>query len=145
MIAKTWCSVIASALMISTTSMVVQAEETGQPTICALTQLLECVHGDTCQAISPESIGAPRFLQINASGEMIKDPAGGDEAPGSVVTNRALIDGKLILQGTDPGQDDLRDGVGWTLSVAEDTGRLVLTAAGDDVAYVAFGDCIPAP
>ena len=39
----------------------------------------------------------------------------------------------------------MRDGVGWTVALAEDERRLVLTAAGDAVAYVAFGACLPAP
>lgn len=145
MTSKVWALGSVLALAISGASSAGNAEESGESTICALTRLMECVDGEACQAIEPETIGAPRFLQIDLAGDRIRDPAGGDQAPGSAVANRAEVDGKLILQGTDPGLDDLRDGVGWTVSIAADTGSLVLTAAGDDVAYVAFGDCIAAP
>jgi hypothetical protein len=31
--------------------------------------------------------------------------------------------------------------VGWSLAIAEDTGKMVLTASGDDVGFVVFGAC----
>ena len=121
------------------------AEEEGGSRLCAITQLLECVEGDVCLAIDPEAVGAPRFLAIDDDGPRIRDPKADHEAPGSAVVHSDRIDGKLILQGTDPGIEDLRDGVAWTVAIAEDSGGMVLTAAGDNVAYVAFGDCLATP
>ena len=121
------------------------AEEERGSRLCAITQLLECVDGDVCLAIDPEAVGAPRFLAIDDDGKRISDPKTDHEAPGSAVVHSDRIDGKLILQGTDPGIEDLRDGVAWTVAIAEDSGGMVLTAAGDDVAYVAFGDCLDTP
>jgi hypothetical protein len=119
------------------------AEENASPLLCALTQMLECVEGDACRQIDAEAIGAPRFARVDVAGGRIHDPEAGERAPGSTVVHSARVDGKLILQGTDPGIEELRDGVGWTVAVAEDERRLVLTAAGDAVAYVAFGACLP--
>ena len=48
-----------------------------------------------------------------------------------------------MLQGAEDGYEDLRDGLGWTLSIAEDTGQVVLTASGDQVAFVVFGAALP--
>lgn len=53
------------------------------------------------------------------------------------------VDGKLILQGAEDGLEGVRDGVGWTLVISEDTGKFVLTASGEEVAFVVFGACIP--
>ncbi len=55
----------------------------------------------------------------------------------------ALVDGKLILQGAEDGYQSVRDGLGWTIAIAEDTGRVVMTASGDQVAFVVFGACLP--
>ncbi len=54
-----------------------------------------------------------------------------------------LVDGKLILQGAEDGYQSVRDGLGWTITIAEDTGRVVMTASGDKVAFVVFGACLP--
>jgi hypothetical protein len=53
------------------------------------------------------------------------------------------VDGKLMLQGAEDGYEGISDGVGWTIAISEDTGRGVLTASGDEVAFVVFGACIP--
>jgi len=54
-----------------------------------------------------------------------------------------LIDGKLILQGAEDGVEGVRDGVGWTMAIAQETGKAVLTASGDQVGFVVFGACTP--
>ena len=133
-----------AALMCTAATMAVAQDESASK-LCAITQLLDCVDGDACYAIEPERIGAPRFLQVDNDGQQIRDPKSDHEAPGSTVAHSERIDGKLILQGTDPGVEDLRDGVAWSVAIVEDNGGMVLTAAGEGVAYVAFGDCLAAP
>ena len=51
------------------------------------------------------------------------------------------LDGKLILQGADDGVEDVRDGMAWSMSISEDTGKMVLSASGDGFAMVVFGAC----
>jgi len=36
-----------------------------------------------------------------------------------------------------------KDGLGWTIAISEGTGRVVMTASGDQVAFVVFGACLP--
>ena len=45
-----------------------------------------------------------------------------------------MLHAALVLQGAQDGLKDVRDGVGWTVAIMEDTGRMVLTASGDMVA-----------
>jgi hypothetical protein len=45
------------------------------------------------------------------------------------------MDGKIFLQGI-----ELR---GWSIVISEQTGKMSLTASGDDEAFVLFGVCIP--
>ena len=52
------------------------------------------------------------------------------------------IDGKLMLQGAEDGREGgTPDGIGWSMSVVENSGNMVLTASGDGVAFVIFGAC----
>jgi hypothetical protein len=43
------------------------------------------------------------------------------------------------LQGAEDGYEKMRDGLGWTMAISEETGQLVLTASGEQVAFVVFG------
>ena len=59
----------------------------------------------------------------------------------SSIENLEKIDGKVIIQGAEDGIEGVRDGLGWSLALAEDTGQMVLTASGDEVGFVMFGAC----
>jgi len=45
------------------------------------------------------------------------------------------LNGLLILQGTENGK-------AWSMSVNEESGKAVLSAVGEDVAFVVFGACV---
>jgi hypothetical protein len=52
-----------------------------------------------------------------------------------------VLDSKLILQGADDGVEGVRDGLAWSMSITQDTGKLVASAAGESEAFVIFGAC----
>jgi hypothetical protein len=91
-----------------------------KPLLCAVIDVVECGSGGKCQQVTAEDVGIPRFLTIK---------------------NSEHIDGKLILQGAEDGIEGVRDGVGWSLAIAEESGKMVLTASGDEVGFVVFGAC----
>jgi hypothetical protein len=47
------------------------------------------------------------------------------------------------LQGAEDGYEKMRDGLGWTMAISEESGQVVLTASGDQVAFVVFGAALP--
>ena len=51
------------------------------------------------------------------------------------------LDGKLIVEGAQDGLENVKDGLGWTMAINDDSGEMVLTAAGDRVGFVIFGEC----
>jgi hypothetical protein len=65
---------------------------------------------------------------------------GGDEIA-SHIERREVVDGRLILQGTEDGFEGVPDGIGWRLSIDETSGDMVLTGSGADVAFVIFDAC----
>jgi hypothetical protein len=83
-----------------------------------------------------------QFLRVDFQNMVIKGVTDEDGRQ-TKIENMEQIDGKLILQGAEDGVEGVRDGVGWTAAIMEDTGKTILTASGDDVAFVVFGACTP--
>ena len=110
----------------------------GKSLICASRSVNECVMGKHCTHVAPEDINIPDFFFVNVKSKVIK--GNGNKTPIERVEH---LDGKLILQGADDGVEDVRDGMGWTMAIDEETGKMLLSASGDGFAVVVFGACTP--
>jgi hypothetical protein len=109
--------------------------------ICAMMDIVECQPGGKCQLVTAEAVAIPQFIRINFKEKKISGTQSGGSDKSTPIENLEHIDGKLIIQGAQDGIEDVRDGVGWSLAIAEETGKLVLTASGDEVGFVVFGAC----
>ena len=114
-----------------------------KPLLCAFMDIIECSDGGECMEVTPESINAPRFIEIDFKRKKISGTRAGGEKATTEIKNTERIDGKLILQGMENGQENVRDGLGWSLAIQEDTGKMVLTGSGDGAGFVVFGACTP--
>ncbi len=112
-----------------------------KPMLCALINIVECGSGGNCQQLTAQDAGIPRFLKVNFKEKKITATQASGNKRSTTIKNSEHVDGKLILQGAEDGIEDVRDGVGWSIAIAEDTGNMVLTASGDDVGFVVFGAC----
>jgi hypothetical protein len=99
----------------------------------------ECTPDGSCRQVSPASIGLPQFLKIDFANNKIIPAAAGDDTPPSIIERQEVVDRKLILQGAEDGYEKMRDGLGWTMAISQETGQVVLTASGEQVAFVVFG------
>ena len=111
-----------------------------KPFICAPADVMECVPGGECKRTTTDAVSAPRFIKVDMQKKVMTARYHGSERVSPIERSEA-VDGKLMLQGVEDGYEDVRDGAGWTLSVSMDEGRMVLTASGDEVAFVIFGSC----
>jgi hypothetical protein len=109
------------------------------PLLCALKNASECTPADGCRSIQPEEVGAPDYFLIDVASQSVQGL--GVEGRRSAIRASAEIDETLILQGAEDGIEGVRDGLGWTAAIDQVTGRMVLTAAGEQVAFVVFGAC----
>ncbi len=117
------------------------ATDGSEPLICAAVDIMECIPGGGCERVSAQSVGAPRFFRINfAEGQITRTRPEGEEIT-SPIERTEEVDGKLILQGAEDGIEGERDGIGWSLSIDQSSGDMVLTGSGDEVAFVIFGAC----
>jgi hypothetical protein len=114
-----------------------------RPLLFSVISAMECTPDNCCRAVAIESVDLPRFLKIDLNKKTIGPVSESDTRPDSVIERMERVDGKLILQGAEDGYESVRDGLGWTIAISEGTGRVVMTASGDQVAFVVFGACLP--
>ena len=107
-----------------------------KPLLCATQTVNECISGYGCSALDAADVNLPDFLEVDAANNVIRGTTA--QTPVERVEH---LDGKLILQGADDGIEDVRDGIAWTMIVAEDTGKMILNMSGDDFSVVVFGAC----
>jgi len=111
--------------------------------LCAPQSAVECGPDGSCQQVSPASVNLPDFFQIDFKDKTINRVSGKENQKGSKIDRMEILDNKLILQGADDGVEDVRDGLAWSMAIAQDTGKLVVSAAGESEAFVIFGACTP--
>jgi len=109
--------------------------------ICAPIDIIECGPGGKCQQVTAEDVGIPHFLKIDFKKKEISATNADGIKKITAIERLEKVDGKLIIQGAEDGIENVRDGVGWSLAIAEETGKTVLTASGDEVGFVIFGAC----
>ena len=111
--------------------------------LCAPQSAVECGPDANCQQVSPTSVNLPDFFQINFKKKMITRVSNSEKHQGSKIDNMEVLDSKLILQGADDGVEGVRDGLAWSMTIAQDTGKLIASAAGESEAFVIYGACTP--
>ena len=109
--------------------------------LCAPQSAVECGPDGNCQQVSPASVNLPNFFQIDFKEKMITRVSASEKHQGSKIDRMEVLDSKLILQGADDGVEGVRDGLAWSMAIAQDTGKLVASAAGESEAFVIFGAC----
>ncbi len=124
-----------------TASAVAEDFDGSKELICSIMDIVECGPGGKCQQVTAEEVGIPHFLKINFKNKKITATHIGGSKRSTDIENLEKIDGKVIIQGAEDGVEGDRDGVGWSLAIAQESGKMVLTASGDDVGFVVFGAC----
>jgi len=112
-----------------------------EPVICAPSDIMECVPVDGCQEVSAETASLPRFLRVDFAARQVTRMRPGEDDVTSEIERSESVDGRLVLQGAEDGFEEVRDGIGWSLSIDRESGAMVLTGSGAEVAFVIFGSC----
>lgn len=111
------------------------------PLRCTLAQTFECDAQSGCASVTPQEISAPGAFAVDFKAKTIKNTASGRS---SSIENMDDVDGKLIMQGIEDGSVEVSDdGVGWSMSVDDDDGGMVVSVVLDGAAIVGLGWCVP--
>ena len=131
--------------LISTTASAANYFDGKKALLCSVYQLFECDPPSACQPVTPEEIAGVSHLDIDF-GKKVITRAGVDSRQKSDIKSVATgVDGKLIIQGVEDGQEGTRDGAGWSISIMNPEGTMVMAVAGDGFAVVGLGACVPKP
>ena len=110
-----------------------------KPLLMSVVRVLECTPDGSCHEVPPASVELPRFLKIDFAKKSIKPADAKDDSLATTIERQEVVDGKLILQGSEDGYENVRDGLGWTIAISGQDGQVVMTASGEQVAFVIFG------
>lgn len=102
------------------------------PILCALSSVVECARGGSCDRSSTEEAQVPPFVRINVQQRMLSTVDGARTSP-IVTVQRA--NGRLMLQG-------MQNERVWGAVVNEQTGQMSAIVGEDDGAIVISGACI---
>ena len=114
-----------------------------QKLLCAPQLAIECGPDGKCQQAMAASVNLPNFFMIDFSKKELTSIGELENKRTSKIKSMEFLDNKLFLQGADDGIKNVRDGLAWSMSISQDTGRLVISAAGGNEAFVVFGACTP--
>jgi hypothetical protein len=107
------------------------AEDFGgsRPLLCATIEAADCASGADCVKGLPDRMGLPQFFRIDFAGKAIVGPE-----RSSAVRLLEASDTQLLLQGTELGY-------GWTIALDRTDGKIAVTLANREGAFVVFGAC----
>ncbi len=128
-------------LVLAIPSLVMAEIDHNKPILCAIRDVDDCGANYACVEVTPEDVALPDFFEIDLVKNVIAS-VGAINVGTSPIERVASLNGKLILQGGDASGDNARGGVGWTLTVDEDDGKVILAGVGNGFALVVFGSCV---
>jgi hypothetical protein len=112
-----------------------------KPILCAMGEAFECARGKSCDRVLPGEFGAPRFFAIDLTRKVAQGVGAGARDRTSPIGSIGEVGPLLVMQGMDE-ERETRGAIGWTASLSQTDGGLVLTAGADDAAFIDFGDCL---
>ncbi len=115
------------------------------PLLCSVYQLFECDPPNACVAVTPDEIQGISHLNIDFSKKVVTKAGEKSAQKSDIKSIETDVDGKLIIQGIEKGEADVREGAGWTISIMDPEGTMVMAVAGDGFAVVGLGACVPRP
>ena len=104
-----------------------------KPLICALKDSFECSPGG-CERVTSEAINLPQFLRLDLKEKKITPVREGIQIRTTGIENLDRRNGKMYLRG-------LENELIWSLMIDENSGRMILSIAGDEAGFVIFGAC----
>jgi hypothetical protein len=102
--------------------------------ICASIETYECAPDADCVKGTAESINAPQFIRLDFKDMVARAVRPDGEERTSSIESLTQNEAELILLGT-------QEGLGWSMSITQGSGKMALSASGDRVAFVVFGAC----
>jgi hypothetical protein len=108
---------------------------------CTVQQLFECDSYAGCRAVAEDVAYPIRHLDVDVGKKAVTIEHIQTNLT-SAITNSAVVQDKLVLQGTDSGIKGEPGGGGWSMSINQTYGTMIMTTTAQDVAFVGMGGCV---
>ena len=131
---KATIGVLTVGLALTQYPALAQGIDGADPLICAAINTIQCEAGASCLEGDAQALNVPSFVRVSLADKTIRGTRPNGESLDTVIGSSTRDEGELLLQGVENGR-------GWSMAITEATGRMVLTASGDEVAFVVFGAC----
>lgn len=104
--------------------------------LCATFSITACVDGITCANGEARTFEMPEFLSVDFKEKSIHADydSASDKTADSPFKNFQTTDSQLIIQGVENNH-------GWTMAINKETGRMSVSAVGQEVTFTMFGAC----
>ena len=124
-------SLFAVALCVAAASAAAADFDGSKPLICSAIETHDCIAGTLCDRGLAEDINVPQFIRLDFAAKTLS--ARGRSSP---MKNFARAEGMLVIQGFEN-----RRAV--SITINEQSGKLVGAIAADEAGYLIFGACTP--
>ncbi len=111
--------------------------DTSQRVICSSIRTAECGLSSDCIVGLASDINVPQFFFIDLANKKVEATRPDGSELDTSFTMTANDGEPIILQGAENGR-------GWSATIDRETGGLVVTVSGSDVAFAVFGACTQA-
>ena len=138
-----WVAALLLGTLIASPALASEKIDGTRPLLVSIIRVMECTLSDGCADRLPEEVGLPRFFVVDFARKVIAAAGLAEKTPPSLIERQEVVEGKLILQGAESGYENIHDGLGWTMAISQDDGQVVVTASGQQVAFVLFGAALP--
>ena len=108
--------------------------DSGQPILCVIMEAKSCEARSTCESGGAALVNLPDFVTIDVDAGKLagKRPDGTDLM--TPIERMETADEVLMLQGGE-------NGVGWSITLNMDNGRMIVSASTDEAGMLLFGAC----
>ena len=138
---RRWVFMIVFCLAIIPLSALAGDFDGSKPLAGSVDKILEIYPSRISNDADPDTVGLPRNFLIDFKEKMVRPSKDSLVRKTSKIKRVEHIENKLILQGVEDGVENVEDGLAWSIAISKKTGKVVLSASGDGVAYVVFGTC----
>ena len=103
--------------------------------LCSVINVVECEAQSGCIASTAEEINIPQFIKADLAGKQLSNAAVKDGARHTAIKNLERNERKIIMQGSENGR-------GWSIIVANETGKFSATISEQNFGFIIFGSCM---
>jgi hypothetical protein len=137
--ARSTIAMIAASLLSVSASWA--KEDVDESIICAVQEIHVCTLYEGCSQMKPPEINAPDFIKIDLK-KMDLTGRRYDGTYGTLkIDKKTVLPKLLLLEGVNPEPEQLTDGMGYSIAIHVDTGRMAGAVTTTESVYSCLGAC----